>query len=658
MAGKPMTANPLTGKLAPVLLGIHLVALPLYPHMPLPVLLLTAFLTVWAWLIIRGRLPQPGRIVMVLLAMAVVAVMIQSFGTILGQLPGSAMLLLLAFLKLFEMKSTRDIAIVIFMGFFLVASKFFYSQSVLIAAHVFLVVVYLTSLLIVFSDRLGTTGFNQRMQKSLRMIMQAVPLMLILFVLFPRVPGTLWGLPRDAQSATSGLADEMSPGTINRLVGSGEVAFRVRFDGEPPPRSLLYWRGLALSNYDGRTWRLENAPVYTQPLVVAGPDEASVYNYTVMLEPHNQHWLYTLESPVQHENRFVVTREMHMVAVSRVTDVMDYSVTSDVSARNRGLFEPERRKNLALPSGLNARTVEFAENLYNASNRRTGEYINAVLRFFRTDEFFYTLTPPLLGGNAMDDFLFDTRRGFCEHYSSAFVYLMRSAGIPSRVIVGYQGGTMHPFDDYMIVRQSDAHAWAEVWLEDEGWVRVDPTAAVAPDRIESGIESAGLERELLPTILVSNSAILQRARFMLDSFHNAWNQWVVGFNSKRQRELLGLLGFENISTSNLVTWLVVMMTAAGSVIAWWIVKKEPVKNRDMVRVYYDRLCRKLERAGIRYHSNEGAREFMARVGKALPEKRRELAMITGDYELLRYGNDRDERRLKRYKRAVNRFRAG
>jgi len=652
-----MAANPLTEKLAPVLLGIHLVALPLYPHLPLPVLLLTALFTVWAWLIIRGRLPQPGRLVMFVLAIAVVAVLIQSFGTILGQLPGSAMLLLLAFLKLFEMKAVRDIAIVIFMGFFLVASKFFYSQSALIAAHVIFVVVYLTSLLIVFSDRLGTTYFNQRMQKSFRMIMQAIPLMLILFVLFPRVPGTLWGLPRDAQSATSGLTDEMSPGTINRLVGSGEVAFRVRFDSEPPPRSLLYWRGLALSNYDGRTWRLENAPVYTQPFVVGGPDQASVYDYTVMLEPHDQHWLYTLESTVQYENRFVLTRELHMVAASRVTDVMDYSVSSDISARNNGLFEPERRKNLALPPGLNSRTIEFAENLYNASGRRAADYISAVLRHFSADRFFYTLTPPLLGENAMDDFLFDTRRGFCEHYSSAFVYLMRAAGIPSRVVIGYQGGTMHPFDDYMIVRQSDAHAWAEVWLDGEGWVRIDPTAAVAPDRIESGIESAGLERELLPNILVSDNALLQRARFMMDSFHDSWNRWVVGFNSKRQRELLGLLGFENISASNLVTWLVVLMTAAGSVIAWWVVKKEPVRNRDVVRIYYDKLCRKLERAGIRYRSNEGASEFIARVARVLPSKRRELAMITGDYERLRYGNDRDERRLRRYKRAVNRFRA-
>lgn len=650
-----MTAAGLTERLAPVLLGVHIVALPLYPHLPLSVLLLTAVFTVWAWLISVGRVSQPGRFVMFLLTAAVVAVLMQAFGTILGQQPGSAMLLLLAFLKLFEMKSTRDIAIVIFMSFFLVASKFFYSQSLLIAVHVFIVVVYLTSLLIVFSDRLGTTRFNERMHKSFHMIMQAVPLMLILFVLFPRMPGPLWGLPRDAQSATSGLTDEMSPGSINRLVGSGEVAFRVQFNSEPPPRSQLYWRGLVLSNYDGTTWRLDNAPVYTQPFIVPNGIEETEYAYTVMLEPHNRHWLYALESTIQYDNLLVVTREMHLLTAGRVTDVMSYNLRSDAVARNMGLFEPERRKNLALPEGLNEKTIEFAEKLFVESNHDNRVYIDKVLRHFAVKEFFYTLSPPLLGESAMDDFLFDTRRGFCEHYSSAFVYLMRSAGIPSRVVVGYQGGAMHPFDDYMIVRQSDAHAWAEVWLDNEGWVRVDPTAAVSPNRIENGIESAGLERNLLPTILISDNALLQRARFMLDSFHNSWNKWVVGFNSNRQQELFGLLGFNNISSSNLVFWLVALMTIAGGVVAWWVIYKDPVKQKDVIKIYYDKLCRKLAKAGIPHRSNEGAGEFMARVARLLPAKQRELVMITDDYQRLRYGNDDNAEHLKRYIQAVKRF---
>ena len=650
-----MPVNALTKRLAPVLLGIHVVALPLYPHMPIPVLVLTAVFTVWLWLIIKGRVKQPGRWTMFVLAAIVLVVMMQSFGTILGQLPGSAMLLLLAFLKLFEMKSTRDISIVIFMGFFLVASKFFYSQSPLIALHVFIVVVYLTSLLIAFSDRLGTTRFDVRMQKSFRMIMQAVPLMLILFILFPRVPGPLWGLPRDAQSASSGLSDEMSPGSINRLIGSGAVAFRVQFDGDPPPRTELYWRGLTLSSYDGRTWRMDNAPPYAQPFVVSAGDQQAVYSYTVMLEPHNQHWLYALESMLQHERRFVATRELHLIAASRVSDVMNYELSSDIRAQNRGMFDPERRKNLDLPDGLNTETRAFAASLFEASGRDSSAYIANVLKHFGENGFSYTLSPPLLGEHAMDDFLFGTRSGFCEHYASAFVHLMRAAGIPSRVVIGYQGGSMHPFDDYMIVRQSDAHAWAEVWLDARGWVRIDPTAAVSPTRIESGIEGAGLERSLLPAILVSDNALLQRARFMLDSVHNSWNQWVVGFNTSRQQELLGLLGFNNVSAGNLVMSLVTLMTIAGSLVAWWVIYKDPAKQKDMVKLYYERLCRKLKKAGIHHRSTEGASEFMSRVAGRLPAQQHELGMITSDYERLRYGSVVNEQLLKRYIRAVRRF---
>ena len=647
----------LTSRLAPVLLGIHIVGLPLYTHMPLPVLITIAVLTFWTLLIISGKVSQPGRLVIFILTVTVVAVLMNSFGTILGQQSGSAMLLLLSFLKLFEMKSSRDILIVIFMGFFLLASKFFYSQGLLVALHVFIAVVYLTSLLIMFSDRLGTMGFSARVSKSLRMIVQAVPLMLILFVLFPRIPGPIWGMPKDVQSAKTGLSDQMSPGSINRLVASGDVAYRVRFRTEPPPRSDLYWRGLVLSNYDGRTWRTENAPSMARPRIITSNSDDSRYSYTVMLEPHNQRWLYALESMIEYVGQLDVTREMQLLMRNKVLDVMSYSLRSDTNARNLGLFEPERRKNLALPAGLNKETVAFAGSLFREADYDHHMYINKVLQHFAENEYSYTLNPPLLGENAMDDFLFGTRRGFCEHYASAFVVLMRAAGIPSRIVIGYQGGSMHPFDDYMIVRQSDAHAWAEVWLENGGWVRIDPTAAVSPTRIENGIGNAGLERELLPVILISDNALFQRARYIWDSFHHSWSEWVVGYNRDRQLELLSMFGLDDVSSADLVLWLVVAMTLAGSLLAWWLVRREPAKQRDVIRLYYDRLCRKLGRAGVDVVPSEAPAELLLRAGKLLPAKRRELAIITHDYQCLRYGDDVDQRRRKRYIRAVRRFRA-
>ncbi len=646
----------LTAKLGPVLLGIHIVALPLYPHMPLPVLLTVVLFSIWTLLIILGRVVQPGRLTMVLLACIVVAVLVLSFGTIFGQQPGSAMLLLLSFLKLFEMKSTRDIAIVIFMGFFLIASNFFYSQSLMIAIYVFVVVVYLTSVLIVFSDRLGTTRFIVRVQHSLQMILLAVPLMLILFVLFPRVPGPLWGLPKDTQTAATGLSEAMSPGSISRLVSSGEVAFRVKFVGKPPPRSERYWRGLVLSKYDGKTWRSDNAPSDTYPRLSRSEGADTSYDYTVMLEPHHRRWLFALESIVEYGDEQNLTRELQLLSTDPITDVTRYSLRSDTTVRNLGLFESERGKNLDLPAARNRQTVEFARALFGDSNQDGSTYVKKVLQHFGEQAFFYTLTPPLLGINAMDDFLFRTRRGFCEHYASAFVYLMRAVSIPARVVVGYQGGAMHPFDDYMIVRQSDAHAWAEVWLEGQGWVRIDPTAAVSPTRIQNGIASAGLERDLLPSILVSENAWFQRARLLWDSFHNNWNLWVIGFDQQRQQRLLALLGMKDVSSSELVIGLVLVMTCAVGLLAWWVLLSEPARQRDVVRAYYDKFCRKLQKAGVSYHPHECAGELMARASRVLPARERELAMITADYQCLRYGDDPDPRRRERFIRAIRRFR--
>ena len=649
--------NNLTSKLAPVLLGIHVVALPLYPHMPLPVLLATAMFTLWTLMIIAGRLAQPGRLLMFMLAIVVIAVLLQSFGTILGQQPGSAMLLLLSFLKLFEMRSTRDIAVVIFMGFFLIASNFFYTQSLLIAIYVFVVVVYLTSLLIVFSDRLGTTRLHTRMRKSLRMIVQAVPLMLVLFVLFPRIPGPLWGLPKDAQSSTTGLSDEMSPGSINQLVSSGAVAFRVQFNGDIPTRSELYWRGLVLSNYDGKTWRLDNAPSTAQPLLVDSSVENSNYSYTVMLEPHNQRWLYALESMIDYPSELVLTREMQLLTRNKVTDVISYRLRSDAYAVNQGLFEPERRKNLALPEGVNGRTLGFAEKIFSESNRDKGLYLNNVLKHFGEMDYFYTLSPPLLGEDAMDDFLFNSRRGFCEHYASAFVYLMRAVGIPSRVVIGYQGGAMHPFDDYMIVRQSDAHAWAEVWFEGQGWLRVDPTAAVSPTRIESGIENAGLERELLPLILISDNALFQRVRFMWDSMHNSWNKWIVGYNQVRQKELLELLGLRNVSSSDLVLWLVVCMTLTGGLVAWWVLYRQSDAEHDVVKKIYQRYCNKLERKGIQCQPQYTPVELLRTIRKERPEFEPQASEITRLYQRLRYGPAATKPMIAEFTSRVRAFRA-
>lgn len=644
-------------KLTPVLIGIHLVALPMYSRLPPYILLPMAVLTLWSLLIIAGRARQPKAWLRIVLAGVVIVALLASYGTVFGQEPGTAMLLMLSFLKLFEMKAKRDVLLVIFIGYFLVATHFFHSQSPWIAAYVFVVVIYLTSLLIVFSDRLGSTDFKTRMKISARMVLQAIPLMLILFVLFPRIQGPLWSLPDDAKSATTGVDDEMSPGSINDLISSSAVAFRVQFKGEPPAPKDLYWRGLVLSHYDGKTWRRDDAPEDFQPEASAVSAAAQPVEYAVMLEPHGRKWLYSLESLVALEGGYSVTRELQVLTKKEIVSVFSYAMTSSLRLRNRSLSAQEREKNLLLPEDFNEKSVVLARRLRMAAGD-DAVYANSVLNYFNTEAFSYTLSPPLLGENAMDDFIFNTRAGFCEHYSSAFVYLMRTAGVPARVVVGYQGGTLNPLDDYMIVRQSDAHAWAEIWLADKGWLRVDPTSAVSPDRIDFGISGAGLEVERMPFMLGSNNKWLLQLRYTADSLNHNWNKWVVGFNEKEQQALFESLGIEDIDKATLFSWMVLAMTLMGGVVALWVFRQgERKSKRDVASYYYSLFCRKLDRAGLMKQPSESPDEFLARIVQHFPHLKDKASLITRQYQQMRYGGEAGDRHKKRLILAVKQFRA-
>ena len=642
-------------KLTPVLIGIHLIALPMYTRLPPYVLMLIASFTIWSLLIVTGRTRQPIPFIRVLLAAAVVVSLLVSYGTIFGKDPGTAMLLMLSFLKLFEMKNKRDVLLVIFLGYFLVATHFFHSQSPWIVVYVFIVVIYLTSLLIIFSDRTSSTSFKTRIKISLRMVMQAIPLMLVLFVLFPRIPGPLWGMPEDEQSASTGVGDQMSPGSINNLISSGSVAFRVQFKDEPPAQKDLYWRGLVLSRYDGKTWYRDDAPINERYADIHTSTKTRTVDYVVTLEPHGRKWLYSLESFLTVEGGYLSTRERQVITREKVDGVMVYSMTSGLDVFNKKIYEEDRVKNLLLPQDVNSRTIKLANQLRSEVDSDT-DYVNSVLRYFREQPFVYTLSPPLLGENAMDDFIFSTQQGFCEHYSSAFVYLMRAGGVPARVVVGYQGGAINPLDDYMIVRQSDAHAWAEIWQEDQGWTRIDPTAVVSPARIEQGVANAGLDEGGLPSILISKNNLLLKIRFTLDSFNHSWNKWVIGFNDKKQKELFRSLGIDDINKATLFSWMVVAMTLSGALVALWVFKRGDKKiRRDVAVYYYGVFCKKLEKAGLVKNSSESADDFLKRVMQAFPGLKQKAGLITRHYQQIRYGGDDSDNRKKQLIDAVNLF---
>jgi transglutaminase-like putative cysteine protease len=641
-----------------LLAGIQFVALPLYWQVPVPLLIAILIFTVWAGLIALERTKRPAKFIRIMLLLLSIAVMTVSYGTLLGREAGTGFLILLSFLKLFEIQNKRDVYVVVFLSYFIIATNFFHTQSPWVAVYVFVVVLYLTSLLVRFSDRLGSISIRQGLRISARMLLQAIPLMLILFILFPRIPGPLWGLPKDATTAATGLSEDMSPGSLSSLIQSDEVAFRVRFEGDIPSHQSMYWRGPVFTDYDGWTWRAGFTDNKATANLVESQNEQQHIRYTVTMEPHQRDWLFALEYPIRLSGgEYRLNRELQLLNSNKIVNVFQYTLVSDQEALNLGLTDRERSRNLRLPDSLNPQTVVMARRWFEEENGDTRAVTNRALFYFRNQPFVYTLNPPLLGNDAMDDFLFETRRGFCEHYSSAFVYLMRAAGIPARVVTGYQGGDRNPVDDYLIVRQSNAHAWAEVWIEDDGWTRVDPTSAVSPDRIESGIQNAVAERELLPAILVSDSSILRQLQYQWDSFNNQWNEWVVGFDQHRQRQLFQKLGVKQTDWQDLVLWLVISMLITGGLVAWWVLRHGTGERLDRIRVAYDRFCRKLAKTGVSRLISDGPLEYFNRVRDRLSPVTAEKANeIVNHYTRIRYGRNQTAEDIRLFIKSVRRFR--
>ncbi len=649
-------SKPSSATLLALLAGIHLSALPLYANMPVVILLLISLLTLWQVFIIKRQQENPGRTLQITIIVAAFLSLLFSYGQLFGQQPGIALVILMTLLKLFETRGARDGYTIIYSSFFITASNFFHSQSVWLVVYVFFVIAFLLASLIALSDRLNTVSTKTRYRMASRFTILALPFMLILFVLFPRIPGPLWGLPDDAFAGQSGLSETMSPGSINRLISSSAIAFRVKFHGDIPEHNQRYWRGAVLSIYDGKTWSRRDVPLTEPPNIQYQDTKARSFRYSVTLQPTNMNWLLALEYPESYGAQYTLNHEAMLLTENKQSNVISYTVTSQTTAVNRALLEQEQYKNRLLPLNHNPQTMALSDQLLRLSKYNREDYIREVLSYFRNNHFVYTLNPDLLGDNAVDDFLFNSRRGFCEHYASAFTYLMRAAGLPARVVIGYQGGEMNPLDDYMIVRQSDAHAWAEVWINDR-WQRFDPTAVVSPDRIEQGIQDAGLEQDRLPLLLVSNSHFIKSMSFLYDSFQNSWNQWVIGFDQKKQNDFLKFLGFENTGTANLILLLVILLTLTGVAISWLILR-QTIVERDPVQHYYNIFCSRIGRLGLPRHLNEGPVDYEKRINRELnlaQQTRNDLGFIFKAYRALHYRNQSNSDLLKLYIKKIKAF---
>lgn len=597
------------------------------------------------------------------IACALIAVIIRwQYGYFVGRDPAVAFLFILVAAKFAELRRDSDATLLMCLSGFLLLTQYFYSQTVIAALVTLPAVFALGHALAVVRDPGHAAPARHNLPLVGKMLLQGAPLALLLFVVFPRVSGPLWSIPEDSMSRT-GLSDSMQPGAIADLSRSPEVAFRVEFDGEPPPRHLRYWRGPVFDQFDGRTWR---ASPIRQAANLSIDGDSDVLAYTVMLQPHHQNWMFALDQaaslPLRSGANPATTTRIasimttgELVSHKPINRITRYRQRSTLSTTLNTTVPPQP---WTLDThGQNPKAIRLGQELA-LQHRTAREIAQAMMQRFSEAPFRYTLRPPLLGHRAVDEFLFETHAGFCEHYASAFAVVMRAAGIPARVVTGYLGGEMN--GDYMIVRQSDAHAWTELYI-DGAWHRFDPTAAIAPSRIEDGVGSALDDDEPLPQLARLNGSWFGAAQLRWDRFNHAWQRFVVDFDDDAQGRLWERLG---LNTPALWQMTLAILVATGLWIglllglprfghwreqwrARW--RGEPLPPAERA---WQRLQKILSRHGFERDSAETPTTWLQRVAREKPGLADALRALDAGFAHARFARVIEDAEISRLNRDI------
>ena len=626
------------------LLGLTVMAAPQVTHIPLWMTACAVMLGGWrlacAW---RGwRLPG-GKSLKALL-LVVTALVLTTFRTLNGAEAAGALLLLLGMLKLMEAKGLRDYFLLMLVAYFLGIDDFLYDQTIPLALYMLPAILITTTALLNVAHPDPERSFSASLRSTARLLLPALPVAVVLFLLFPRISGPIWGIASQKRTGVTGLSTSMSPGDLSQLAQSDEVAFHVSFAGPPPPANKLYWRALVLHDYDGRTWSAGNLP-WLYPLTLVS--ESRPLDYDVTLEPNNLTTLYTLDLPGKIPADTTLSAGYEVGVRSAVTERKLYHVTSYLDT-SYGADMPRwmLARDLMLPKGRDPQARALARQ-WRASSTSPEQVVQDAIAMFHDQKFFYTLQPgQLQGEDRVDQFLFRSRRGFCEYYAGAFVFLMRAAGIPAHVVIGYQGGTLNPLDGYYVVRQREAHAWAEIWISGRGWIRVDPTAAVDPARVEQGLD-ASLAADEMEGSLFDRYPLLGSVRNGWDALNSGWNEWVLAYGPELQEKFYRKVGLDYGNWLQLAMVLGGLIVAALSLfliyLAW---ERRPPPASPAAREYA-RFCARLAKVGLRRERHEGPLDYAARVGTQRADLKLEVMRITECYVELRYLDRGDLRRLAR-----------
>lgn len=592
--------------------------LPHFFHSAAWVIAGSSFALIWRlWLVMSGRkLPSPVFLLpYVCLMMAGVW---NAFNTFLGKDAGVTMLILLISCKLLEMHAKRDLYVAVFLAYFLLLTGYLYNQTIFTGILSILSVLLLTASLSTFQYTSAIPPLAQRLRASTKLLLAAIPVMLIGFFLFPRIPGPLWGLPGDESHGKSGLSDTLNPGNISDLVLNEDIAFRVKFHNFPKDKSVLYWRGIVLDEFDGRSWKASAQSKTASGQTSSGlTSRGNMISYDVTLEPHQKKWLFALDipdtAPRIQGNPSYISMNMELRSGLPVVSRQKYSLRSFTAYHFAKNIDPaEKQLNLLLPGGSNPQTRIFARQLRKQSTNDV-RYIQSVLAYFTNQGFEYTLHPGKAGPHAIDEFLFKGKKGFCEHYASAFAFMMREAGIPARIVTGYQGGMQNPIDEYFEVRQSDAHAWTEIWLPATGWTRIDPTATIAPERIHQNFYQSNGVRGFAAVVssVFQNQSWPQYLQMYWDATNNEWNQWILGYGQQKQESLLRSFDFSNLDfekSAIVATSLACGVFGIAGIIS--LRGRRKLKNADF---YYEKFCQHMAKQGLQKELSESPMHFLARL---------------------------------------------
>lgn len=621
----------------------------LLPHvgwLPWWLLLICALTPAARLMIHSGRWSWPHGSVKVALVLLVGAGLLVTFSRETGMRATVALLIAGLALKMLEVYRRRDALVLLYVALFVCATAFLFHQSILAALYALLAVTLIvTALNSIYQDPLRN-DLMRPLRRALRLLAFSVPLMLVLFVIFPRI-GPLWSVPLDRQAARSGLSDEMAPGDISQLTRSAQLAFRATFDSAPPPPEQRYWRSLVLSDFDGRTWRRTPRSERWRLDREGLTETAAALNYEVIFEASNQRWLVALDQPLAepagmalgHARTLISDRPIDRRISYRVRSALEYRLAPSLSPRSRAHY-------LQLPDGGNPQARQLARQWWQHGGGSPTAFVQQALQLFN-QQFIYTLSPPALGDNSIDRFLFDTRAGFCGHYAGALTFLLRSAGVPARVVAGYQGGEWNAYEQYLTVRQYDAHAWVEYWSEGEGWVRVDPTAAVAPERIRESADRvfaddpAFLSDAPLARLRFGRDSWLVDLRRQLDALNFNWHRWVLNYQGQQMQLLSGLLG--EISALKMALALLVPVALILLIVAWVQLKPFAARPRDPLQRALERLLRELSRRGLGRQPQETLQAYARRIARQCPDLAADLERLAQADLAVRYAGEQGQR---------------